>query len=124
LETIQQQSDFFNEAYTIHDVIKELKISTSEAGMMDQLMEAYIQGKLGLLDSMMVNYEGFDSKQTEILLHRRNANWMEMLPEIMSKASVFIAVGTGHLTGEKGLLFLLQNQGYKLTPVYTNPEGF
>lgn len=124
LETIQQQSDFFNEAYTIHDVIKELKTSTSEAGMMDQLMEAYIQGKLGLLDSMMANYEGFDSKQTEILLHRRNANWMEVLPKIMSKASVFIAVGAGHLTGEKGLLFLLKSQGYQLTPVYKNSEGF
>lgn len=124
LETIQQQSDYFNEAYTIEAIIKELKASTSDTGILDQLMDAYIRGRLDLLETMMNSYESFDSKQTEILLHRRNARWMEVLPEIMSKANVFIAVGAGHLTGEKGLLHLLKNQGYVLTPVYTNPKGF
>ena len=36
---------------------------------------------------------------------------------LMAKQAMFIAVGAGHLAGEMGVLQLLRNEGFKVTPV-------
>jgi hypothetical protein len=35
----------------------------------------------------------------------------------MKKEAVFVAVGAGHLVGEKGLINLLRKEGYTVTPL-------
>jgi uncharacterized protein YbaP (TraB family) len=35
----------------------------------------------------------------------------------MSKKKTFVAVGAGHLAGDRGIIALLREKGYKLTPV-------
>ncbi len=35
----------------------------------------------------------------------------------MNEIACFIAVGSGHLAGEDGLINLLREEGYKLSPV-------
>jgi uncharacterized protein len=35
----------------------------------------------------------------------------------MKKQAVFVAVGAGHLVGEKGLIALLKKEGYTLRPI-------
>lgn len=51
------------------------------------------------------------------LLIARNQKWMKkLLPEIADGTFV-IAVGAGHLSGESGILHLLERSGYNLTPV-------
>lgn len=53
----------------------------------------------------------------EILLDKRNKNWVIQLNRIMKKEAVFIAVGAGHLVGEMGLINLLRKEGYTLRPL-------
>ena len=36
----------------------------------------------------------------------------------LARGRVFVAIGVDHLYGEKGVLRLLQKQGYRVTPVY------
>ena len=36
---------------------------------------------------------------------------------LLPTASVLIAVGAGHLPGDKGLISLLRKEGYTVTPV-------
>ena len=48
----------------------------------------------------------------------RNESWIPAMTDMMKKQSCFFAVGVGHLPGEKGLLRLLQSEGYKLVPVH------
>ncbi len=36
----------------------------------------------------------------------------------LARGSVFVAIGADHLYGEKGVLRLLQKQGYRVTRVY------
>lgn len=50
----------------------------------------------------------------ERLVHRRNARWMEKIPALLSAKPTLIAVGAGHLIGEKGLVQELRTRGYKL----------
>ena len=55
------------------------------------------------------------------LLIDRNVNWMDViLPAAAEKDNIIVAVGAAHLSGEKGLLYMLEQSGYTLTRV----EGF
>lgn len=55
--------------------------------------------------------------ELEAMLDNRNVDWSKKLPAIMKEAPTFIAVGAGHLPGEKGLLNLMKKQGYTVEPV-------
>ncbi|MGR3617698.1 MAG: TraB/GumN family protein [Paracoccaceae bacterium] len=47
------------------------------------------------------------------LLEERNKNWMRVLPDLRDQ-TVVIAVGAAHLSGDYGLLKLLEQDGYSL----------
>lgn len=52
------------------------------------------------------------------LLTDRNANWMDViLPATNDADNILVAVGAAHLSGENGLLNLLEQQGYTLTRI-------
>ena len=51
------------------------------------------------------------------MLTKRNHKWINNMPELMKNESVFFAVGAAHLSGENGVLKLLKENGYKITPV-------
>jgi uncharacterized protein YbaP (TraB family) len=53
----------------------------------------------------------------DILLDKRNKNWVIQLNSIMKRESVFIAVGAGHLVGEMGLISLLRKEGYTVRAI-------
>ena len=54
------------------------------------------------------------------MLKNRNQRWLDQLPALMEKESLFIAVGAGHLVGDEGLIKGLAAKGYILKPVATN----
>ncbi|MDR1631432.1 MAG: TraB/GumN family protein [Dysgonamonadaceae bacterium] len=85
----------------------------------DRLFELYRNGNLSALDEIMNKDDFCPSTDEEIalILYNRNNHWMEKLPAIMKEKSSFIAVGAGHLAGEKGLLHQLQKTGYKVEPI-------
>ncbi len=53
----------------------------------------------------------------EILLDRRNRNWIPVIEAAMKKSATFFAVGAGHLPGRQGVLELLRKQGYEVKPL-------
>lgn len=65
------------------------------------------------------NYEyNFNKKMEHPILAERNINWMKKIPNLLEEyKKVFIAVGIGHLDYENGILNLLKNEGYNVTPV-------
>lgn len=58
--------------------------------------------------------ELFGEYLQEVLLKRRNTNWMKKIPELIKDKSTFIAVGVRHLPGKDGLISLLREKGYKV----------
>lgn len=58
-----------------------------------------------------------DKENMDLLLYNRNANWVKQLKSIMKKQPVFVAVGAGHLVGEKGLIESLRKEGFTLRPL-------
>lgn len=53
-------------------------------------------------------------------LVKRNTNWIPLIEEYIKEKPSFIAVGAAHLPGEQGVLKLLKDKGYTLSPVCTN----
>ncbi|HSU28484.1 MAG TPA: TraB/GumN family protein [Chitinophagaceae bacterium] len=84
---------------------------------MDELMDAYKKQDLDKLEKIMVASDAGMSGFTDILLYHRNQNWVIKLKKLLLKKSLVVAVGAGHLPGEKGLINLLRKEGYKVTPV-------
>lgn len=82
-----------------------------------QMAEAYRKQDIDKLLEV-IKMESHDSPEyLERILYSRNRNWAAQLKNIMAAAPTFFAVGAGHLPGDKGLLALLKEAGYKVEPV-------
>jgi uncharacterized protein len=78
--------------------------------------------KRQMLDSLSESLDNDpDTKDYEdILVNNRNKNWVSQLRTIMKKESVFVAVGAGHLPGKIGLINLLKEAGFTVSPSVNN----
>lgn len=63
------------------------------------------------------DYSEFIHQYQNIIIEKRNNEWMQKIPALISDSPAFIAVGTGHLTGETGLIKQLRKKGYTVEPV-------
>ena len=52
------------------------------------------------------------------LIFQRNEKMVQRMKPLLEKIDAFIAVGAMHLPGEKGVLALLEKQGYEVTAIY------
>jgi len=85
--------------------------------MLDRMVAAWVKGDAERLAAIM--NEGMDDPAVmDALLHSRNANWAEWIATRMDKpGTVFIAVGAGHLAGEKSVQDYLAAKGIASTRV-------
>lgn len=83
-----------------------------------KLAKAYLAGDLSTMLSIMEEPTmGGSDEWAERMLHQRNTNWVRIMSALLPTASVLIAVGAGHLPGDKGLINLLRNEGYTVKAV-------
>ena len=95
----------------------EICAKSEYANQFDAMMLAYKNQQLQILDEGLRESEFDIEKYEDLLLNRRNANWVRQLNVIMKNKSVFVAVGAGHLPGENGLINLLKKEGYSVKPL-------
>ncbi|MGZ8543952.1 MAG: TraB/GumN family protein [Flavisolibacter sp.] len=121
LETIDFQLGIFDKIPYKIQAMQLLKMveesgKGGEDGEMKILTDAYRNQELNKMHELTVNeksIEGF----TDVLLYDRNEDWTQKLKGLMSKNALVIAVGAGHLPGERGVINLLRKAGYKVEPV-------
>lgn len=83
----------------------------------EKMVQVYLSQKIEGIEAMFAD-EAFGMKDgLELLLDKRNINWVEQLKTILPKNNIFIAVGAGHLVGKKGVLELLKQEGYTVRPL-------
>jgi uncharacterized protein YbaP (TraB family) len=85
--------------------------------MLNRMVSEWVKGDAEQLAAIM--NEGMnDPALMDALLHSRNANWAEWIANRMEQpGTVFIAVGAGHLAGEKSVQDLLAAKGIVSTRV-------
>ncbi len=109
------------ESIPVDSVVKDIVDAAEGKGMADdgefaKMVAAYKQQDLHKLYDMIMDAGEF-GMSTDVLIDDRNKKWAAAMPGMMSKNSVFFAVGAGHLWGDKGVIKLLQAQGYKVEPL-------
>ena len=121
LETVKEQCEIlFNGS--LKDQAQSLLETCEKDEYYEQqckaLNEAYLSQNLDKVWTAMTNSTSGDSEaQLESLLYSRNRNWVTKLQRMMPERACLVCVGSGHLPGEQGLLQLLRNAGYTVTPV-------
>ena len=124
LETIQSQVDVLygtplrRQAENLYCMASDTAKQIRQA---NELVSAYAAQDIDRLLRLMEEKEGTscDPQPEEMaqLLYNRNENWVKQMPAIMQAAPTLFVVGAGHLPGDKGVLRLLQEQGYTLEPM-------
>jgi uncharacterized protein YbaP (TraB family) len=82
-----------------------------------EMLAAYKEQDLNKLEKLLISSDAGVSSFTDVLLYHRNENWVKKLKDILPGKSLVIAVGAGHLPGDKGVISLLRKAGYTVTPV-------
>jgi uncharacterized protein len=97
-------------------------INSAEKGekadkQIEEMFEAYKKQDLKKLEELMVDMDAGMAGFTDIMLYHRNQNWVIKLKKLLPEKALVIAVGAGHLPGNKGVINLLRKEGYTVTPV-------
>ena len=88
-----------------------------EAYSTDKLQEAYRRGNLDLLDTIN-KYNSFSAAFDEKFLYRRNEIQAHSIDSIIRSGTIlFVGVGAAHLPGDRGVIEILRQKGYRLRPV-------
>lgn len=102
----------------ITDLMKTVRQDDTAVKKAQELAMAYTLGNLESVKAIMFDPEvGMDEKSAEKLIYSRNADWVKQLIPAMAENQLFVAVGCGHLVGEKGLIEMLRKAGYTVNPV-------
>ena len=94
-------------------------------GEADKFVKFYVSGNLNAIDSIS---NTSDSAYQDALLIKRNLKMSGRIDSMDRIRSMVFAIGAAHLPGKKGLISLLQNKGYTITPVFSvkkiRPENY
>ncbi|MBI2259977.1 MAG: TraB/GumN family protein [Flavobacteriia bacterium] len=119
-ESIDEQIDIFDQI-SIEEQVKMLMESVQQFDKQNEellrLQKNYKNQRLDSLSHIMFNQNNFSSQNEQLFLSARNKKWMPIIEKHLNENKCFIAVGAGHLLGSDGLLQLLKEKGYQLTPV-------
>ncbi|MCO5268842.1 MAG: TraB/GumN family protein [Brumimicrobium sp.] len=122
LETIEEQLGFINNMANDQQV--KMIMSTIRGSNNDdsaynsrKLIEIYLGQNIDEIHDFIAKSDTNSEEFEETFLNKRNANWIKPIQKIIKNKKAFIAVGAGHLGGEKGVIQLLKNAGYTLTPI-------
>jgi uncharacterized protein YbaP (TraB family) len=91
-----------------------------EAKEFKELADAYKKQDLNKLEELSNKNDVGVANFSDLLLYNRNKNWVEKLKSLLPVKPLLIAVGAGHLPGERGVINLLRKAGYILKPVKNN----
>jgi len=83
---------------------------------MEKLVAMYKQQDIEALYGMMQDDDS-TAEYEDILLVKRNKNWIPQMATMMTEQRTFFAVGAGHLGGPYGVIKLLEKEGYMVKPV-------
>ena len=116
LETIQMQMDLVNEVPYEEQVKLLLEGLTTDNSEYNTMLNCYLKQDLNKLGELMNDAELSPEFNANFLV-KRNQNWIPQISKMVQEKPIFIAVGAGHLPGEQGVLKLLQEAGYTVSPI-------
>jgi len=120
-ETPEQQILFFarlperSEVEFLSHTLDELSAGTERT---DQLANAWADGDIKQLDTIMVKTMKVATPELyDTLIVKRNLDWGDKIAAMMKgSGTIFVAVGAGHLVGDRSLQAILMERGFNVAP--------
>lgn len=120
LEPIEREAQAI-QSYPMADQVQALNHSVANFDTQKreyiELQAAFVQGNIDLVFVKTLHPTENNPQFIESYYFRRNEEWLPKIEKMMAEQPTFIAVGVGHLEGERGLVRLLQKRGYQLKPL-------
>lgn len=121
LETVEFQLDIFDTLPVESQVAYLLEtVENPQEGleMLGQIVEEWKVGNVDELAQMLLEVAESDPLLAERLFYARNANWAGWIDERLDQpGTVFMAVGAGHLAGEKSVQDYLRTRDIAVSRV-------
>ncbi len=119
VETLEDQLNVLNSM--TEEIIREslLKIINDESTDVEELIIAYSKNDLKQINEMMTGWDDEFPELANVILYDRNVKMVEEIKNLVKDQAVFITIGAGHLSGERGVISLLADDGFKLRPVFS-----
>lgn len=118
-ETVAQQMHFFAdlspeaEKRFLVTTLRQIEEDADQTKVMDDLWSTGRVDELGKLLDAQIDEAG--PEVADAVIHNRNAAWATQIDTMMKgRGKIFIAVGTAHLTGDRGVPALLRAKGYEV----------
>ena len=125
LETMKFQAGLFDSIpyeQQARELVKYIDSLDNYRKVNKQMADAYKRQDLTYMDKLIHQSDPGLEDYLDLLVYSRNRNWVAQIPGITKDKSVLFAVGAGHLPGENGIIRLLQQQGYTVTPLKNRRE--
>ena len=116
LETLSEQIAVIDRM-TADMLLEHINNLASEDSLATLMPLLYVQEDLTALALMSQDTTEAYSGMQEILNDDRNVKMVSRMDAMLQEGNAFIAIVALHLTGEKSVLRLLRQQGYKVEPV-------
>lgn len=120
LEAIEREAEAFN-AFPVDEQAKALMHSIdnfeTQKSEYKKLEDAYVRGDIDKVFEYSLH--PFEKNQTfiEEFYFKRSEEWLPKIEKMLAEKKSFITLGVSHLKGSRGILNLLKEKGYTLTPI-------
>lgn len=124
LESVTQQMDMLDkmsykeQAKSLMELVNE---SEKTKALFGEMVSAYKEERLTDLDELL-DKNMHNETEKKYMITDRNKNWLPMIQNIIRNDKAFFAVGSGHLSGKLGVIYLLREAGFNVEPVFEKPE--
>lgn len=121
VESAQYQLSLLNKLPTdsvVSDLVDMIdgNSDTLSSQLYNAMYSAYKEQDIDSLSQLIANSD-LSGDLNNIFLNDRNLKWVPTMMDMMEQGSIFFAVGVGHLPGESGIINLLIQEGYTVTPI-------
>lgn len=120
LETIDYQISVFDSIPYVEQanmLVDMIKTSSTGSEQFAEMMAMYKGQKINEMAGSLQDDPSGMGDYEDVLLRKRNENWIPIMEQEMTTQPTFFAVGAAHLAGSHGVIPLLIKRGYTLTPV-------
>ena len=124
LEEWKYQIDMLDEVIGPADIVELVDNFDDTKKELLDLAEGYKAGDPAVVERTIYDPENYEKnpKVLDLLIVRRNREWMPKLEAHIKRGHSFIAVGVGHLVGDRGLIAMLRKRGYTVERI-TLPQA-
>lgn len=117
LEKAADQIETMRKAYPTAFALDQLMLFDSYKKDFNEAIQTYKKEDIASTVDLITKDRYMDENATKYMQIDRNKNWLEKMPQMMKERSNLFAVGAAHLTEDYGLIHLLRQKGYTVTPV-------